>query len=112
MASNPPAGAGARVPPVPLVLGIAGLAPFVAGASMPWLGPSMWPMATAVYAACILAFMGGVQWGALLASGGNPTPAANLAYLLSVVPAPAPVEQLEALDLSPSTQGTAGEQVF
>jgi hypothetical protein len=29
-----------------------------------------------------------------------------------VVPAPAPVEQLEALDLSPSTQGTAGEQVF
>lgn len=30
-----------------------------------------------------------------------------------VVPAPAPsVEQLEQLDLNPSTQGTSGEQVF
>jgi DNA-directed RNA polymerase alpha subunit len=30
-----------------------------------------------------------------------------------VVPAPAPlVEQLDQLDLSPSTQGSAGEQVF
>ena len=44
-------------------------------------------MATAVYAGCILAFMGGVQWGALLSSGDSRNPAANVAYVLSVVPA-------------------------
>ena len=39
------------------------------------------------------------------------TPVAPVNY--QVVPAPAPVlEQLEQLDLSPSTQGTAGEQIF
>ena len=39
------------------------------------------------------------------------TPTAPVNY--QVVPAPAPaVEQLDQLDLSPSTQGNAGEQVF
>jgi hypothetical protein len=39
------------------------------------------------------------------------TPVAPVNY--QVVPAPAPpLEQLEQLDLSPSTQGTAGEQIF
>jgi hypothetical protein len=38
-------------------------------------------------------------------------PAAPVNY--QVVPAPAPpVEQLDKLDLSPSTQGTVGEQIF
>jgi len=75
------------IPRVPLVLGVAGLAPFAAGALMPWLGPSMWPMATAVYAACILSFMGGVQWGALLSRGTLGGASVNTAYVLSVVPA-------------------------
>jgi hypothetical protein len=39
------------------------------------------------------------------------TPAAPVNY--QVIPSPAPaVEQLDELDLSPSTQGSAGEVVF
>ena len=86
MSDRPPhADAPERIPRLPLGLGVAGLAPFVAGALMPWLGNSIWPMATSVYAACILSFMGGVQWGALL--NAPPDPRAGLGYVLSVVPA-------------------------
>ena len=75
-----------KVPRLPLALAVTGLAPFAAGAVLPWLGPSIWPMAIAIYAACVLSFLGGVQWGALLAHDGPPDGDVNVAYLLSIVP--------------------------
>ncbi len=71
------------------------------------LGPSKWAYGAGLaYAAVTVAFF-------LMPHGVDveKTPAAPVNY--NVVPAPAPaVEQLDQLDLSPSTQGNAGEQVF
>lgn len=39
-------------------------------------------------------------------------PASHVNFEIVPTPAPPPVEQLNQLDLSPSTQGSAGEQVF
>ena len=39
-------------------------------------------------------------------------PASPVKYQVVPTPAPPPVEQLNQLDLSPSTQGNVGEQVF
>lgn len=71
------------------------------------LGPSKWAYGAGLaYATVTVAFFltpRGVEV--------ENTPAAPVNY--QVVPAPAPaVEQLDQLDLSPSTQGNAGEQVF
>ena len=85
MTATDHASAPERIPRIPLALGIAGLAPFVAAALLPWMGNSIWPMATTIYAACILSFMGGVQWGALLAA--PPAAKTGVGYVLSVVPA-------------------------
>ena len=71
------------------------------------LGPSKWAYGAGLaYATVTVAFF-------LMPHGVDveKTPAAPVNY--QVVPAPAPaVEQLDQLDLSPSTQGNAGEQVF
>lgn len=71
------------------------------------LGPSKWAYGAGLaYATVTVAFF-------LTPRGVDveKTPAAPVNY--QVVPAPAPpVEQLDQLDLSPSTQGNAGEQVF
>lgn len=71
------------------------------------LGPSKWAYGAGLaYAAVTVAFF--------LSPKGvdvEKVPAAPVNY--QVVPTPAPaVEQLDQLDLSPSTQGSAGEQVF
>ncbi|MGD9417904.1 MAG: hypothetical protein Q7R22_003110 [Verrucomicrobiota bacterium JB025] len=71
------------------------------------LGPSKWAYGAGLaYATVTVAFFLTPR-GAEIHNG--PTTPVNY----QVVPAPAPtVEQLEELDLSPSTQGSAGEQVF
>lgn len=71
------------------------------------LGPSKWAygggLAYATVAALALLMPRGVDV--------ENTPASPVHY--QVVPPPAPaLEQLDQLDLSPSTQGSAGEQVF
>jgi hypothetical protein len=71
------------------------------------LGPSKWAygagLAYATVAAIFLLNPRDVQMENIQASPVN----------YKVVPAPAPpVEQLDQLDLSPSTQGSVGEQVF
>ena len=71
------------------------------------LGPSKWAYGAGLaYATITVAFF-------LTPRGVDveKTPAAPVNY--QVVPAPGPaVEQLDQLDLSPSTQGNPGEQVF
>ncbi len=86
--------------------GIAGLMSRV-GSWFSELGPAKWAYGAGVaYAALTLTFFlipRGVE-----VEGPAPTPVSR-----PVVPAPKPaLEQLEQLDLSPSTQGSAGEQVF
>ncbi|RCX33171.1 DUF3429 family protein [Thioalbus denitrificans] len=62
-----------EVPAAPLVLGAAGLVPFLAAALGPWL--ALWPAGiepvffSLAYAAAILSFLGGVQWGLALPAG-------------------------------------------
>jgi hypothetical protein len=85
-----------RIPPAPLLLGLAGLIPFLWGAltylSDPmanWgaanLGPRfVGPYVQLFYGSVILSFMSGVLWGfATRASGSQ----ASIAYTLSVIPA-------------------------
>jgi len=99
------AGTRASVPRPALVLGIAGAAPFVAGALAMLVGPG-WLKLTAYvylvnYAAVALAFVGAVHWGLALAAsragvavgwswyGGSVLPAlAGWVALLLIQPAP------------------------
>ena len=71
------------------------------------IGPSKWAYGAGLaYATVTVAFF-------LMPKGEEfeRTPVSPASY--QVVPSPVPsVEQLEQLDLSPSTQGSAGEQVF
>lgn len=61
--------AAAYIPPIPKpakILGFAGLIPFVAGAVAVWFAPEFAYAAfnaQTIYAAIILSFLGGVQWG-------------------------------------------------
>lgn len=72
------------------------------------LGPSKWAygagLAYATYAAVTLLTPKPVD-----VERSAPSP---VNYQVVPAPAPAAVEQLDQLDLSPSTQGNAGEQVF
>jgi len=81
------AGPGAPVPAPALWLGVAGLVPFVAGAAAltaPGGAGAIWGPVTFAYGAAILAFLGGVQWGA--AVGGDAAgPRAWLRYGASVL---------------------------
>jgi hypothetical protein len=80
------------VPPVPLVLGIAGLVPFfglavlaATGAAgtpgLPGLAPTT---ALLVYAALILSFLGGVRWGVAVSMEDQAR--ARREYVISVLP--------------------------
>ena len=71
------------------------------------LGPSKWAYGAGLaYATVTVAFFLTPRNAEV-----EKTPAAPVNY--QVVPAPAPpVEQLDQLDLSPSTQGISGERVF
>jgi hypothetical protein len=70
------------------------------------LGPSRWAYGAGLaYAAATIAFFL-IPRGVVV----EYAPAAPVNY--QVVPLAQPIEQLEQLDLSPETQGSAGEQVF
>jgi len=72
------------------------------------LGPSKWAYGAGVAYASVAAF-------ALLAPrepGVQDMAPSPVNFQVVPAPAPPPVEQLDQLDLSPSTQGSAGEQVF
>jgi len=71
------------------------------------LGPSKWAYGAGLaYATVTVAFF-------LMPKGVEVENTAPSPVNYQVVPTPAPtVEQLDQLDLSPSTQGSAGEQVF
>ncbi|MEX1116408.1 MAG: hypothetical protein WEB53_14250 [Akkermansiaceae bacterium] len=71
------------------------------------LSPSKWAYGAGLaYASVTVAFF-------LMPRGVEVEKAPVAPVNYQVVPAPAPpLEQLEQLDLSPSTQGTAGEQIF
>lgn len=73
----------------PLLLGWAGVMPFALFAAASVLDNHLWSLDPAValraYGACILCFMGGVQWGILLPRDEGRAPFAR--YLISVVPA-------------------------
>ena len=72
------------------------------------LGPSKWAYGAGLaYAALMLSF---VLTPREVAKEGAPVTPVN--YTVVPPPAPLKVEQLNQLDLSPSTQGSAGEQVF
>lgn len=78
------------IPPVPLVLGAAGLIPFAGLAAMHlggWGGPLGWSpdfvrMGLALYGTIILSFLGGVRWGLAVAG----MEAASRNYAISVIP--------------------------
>jgi hypothetical protein len=81
------------IPPAALVLGIAGLLPFVATAVQVATGWPLGPRLTGpalfhlgAYGACILSFMGGVQWGLAVAAKPEGTDAIRR-YGASVLPA-------------------------
>ena len=76
---------------LPLALGVAGVLPLMACALWVWFGAAaqggMALKAITTYAAVVLGFLGGVQWGTGLAvHTAAPQSARNL-FLLSVVPA-------------------------
>jgi hypothetical protein len=70
-----PAALAAEPPRLARQLGAAGLIPFVLGAALIWLVyPEAQPYvtaATAGYAGCIVAFLGGIHWGLAMRAGHN-----------------------------------------
>lgn len=85
-----------RIPPAPLVLGLAGLIPFIWGA-VTYVNPALanWgadtfgtrfvgPFVQLAYGSVILAFMSGVLWGFATKMSGQK---AAIGYALSVIPA-------------------------
>jgi hypothetical protein len=78
-----------EVPVATLVLGAAGLVPFLAAALGPWL--KLWPAGidpvffSLAYAAAILSFLGGAQWGAALPAGSGLWLRMSLAMIPSLV---------------------------
>jgi Protein of unknown function (DUF3429) len=79
-----------RIPPIPLLLGAAGLIPFAGLALMLATGilfgfeRASVHGALATYGALILSFLGGIRWGLALSMG--KASAANREFALSVVP--------------------------
>jgi len=76
-------------PRLALLLGYAGLVPFVTGALGIWVTPEGWRVVVLAalldYAAVILAFMGAIHWG-LAMRAGDTSEAAQVQLGLSVVP--------------------------
>ncbi|WP_372425218.1 DUF3429 domain-containing protein [Salinarimonas chemoclinalis] len=82
--------ADASIPPVPLVLGLAGLIPFYVpalalptGLDLGWERDAL-AFALAAYGALILSFLGGIRWG--IAVSMEEQGAARRGYVISVVP--------------------------
>ncbi|MEQ1711965.1 MAG: DUF3429 domain-containing protein [Hyphomicrobium sp.] len=109
----------ARVPALPLAIGIAGLIPFVGLAGIIVLNPRL-PAADAwraltLYGAVILSFMGGVHWGLAMARGAELGPRGAEAggrrtvsgYIASVVPALAGWFAVAILPPRPATSALA-----
>lgn len=80
----------AQPPRLAILLGYAGLIPFISGAIGIWITPPAWrtDVLTALlhYAAVILAFMGAIHWGLAMARE-RQDDAAHLQLGLSVLPA-------------------------
>ncbi len=76
--------------PLPLLLGLAGLIPFVAATAMVWWAPMTWQFiaiqAFLYYSAVILSFLGGVQWGVAMSLEPAGSAGFNRRLLLSMGP--------------------------
>ncbi len=105
------------VPRPALVLGLAGIAPFAAGALAVWVWPGWAGVALRSqlgYGACILSFLGGVHWGFALGPGG---PAERgevraLARWLALATLPAILAWLSLLAGPPAAAITAQAGLF
>jgi Protein of unknown function (DUF3429) len=77
-------------PPFPRLLTLAGAIPFVAATAALWLAPPAYRgLASQVlvgYAAVILSFLGGIQWGVALNLVETAPKSARTMFMLSVVP--------------------------
>jgi hypothetical protein len=78
--------AASRIPPVPALLGYAGVLPFAALALVVLFADGAWPelarRAFLAYGAVILSFLGGIRWGA----AARTSPARPGEFVLAVVP--------------------------
>ncbi len=77
-------------PGLALILSLAGTLPFIAGAATLWFGPAAYAApalhAIITYAAVILSFLGGIQWGIGVSVSETAPKSAQSLFLLSVVP--------------------------
>ena len=75
---------------LPVLLGLAGLAPFVAGALGIWWLPAGWQAAATgaflAYSAVILSFLGGIHWGLVMGADAVASPASRRRFLVSMAP--------------------------
>ena len=75
---------------LPLFLALAGSLPFIVGAAILWFGPVAYAGSTVqaiiTYAAVILSFLGGIQWGIGISVCESAPKSAQSLFLLSVVP--------------------------
>ncbi|MFP4137731.1 MAG: DUF3429 domain-containing protein [Halomonas sp.] len=75
---------------LPLLLGLAGLLPFLASAAAAWLAPIAWQVvainAFLYYAAVILSFLGGIQWGVAISLEAAGSPGFRARLVLSMAP--------------------------
>jgi Protein of unknown function (DUF3429) len=82
-ASNP------ATPGVAVILAPAGAIPFIAGTALLWIGSpvhaSLVTNALSTYAAIILSFLGGAQWGAALSINASAPRSARTLFMLSVI---------------------------
>lgn len=79
-----------RLSRLPLLLGLAGLLPFLFTATAAWLAPVAWQVvaikAFLYYAAVILSFLGGIQWGVAMSLESAGSTAFRVRLLLSMAP--------------------------
>jgi hypothetical protein len=82
-----------KIPHPALCLGLAGLLPFIACAIQIVTGQPLGPRlvgpalyALTIYGAVILSFLGGIQWGLVMAAGSSPSQDLWRRYAMSVLP--------------------------
>ncbi|MBS9404894.1 DUF3429 domain-containing protein [Halomonas sp. TRM85114] len=77
-------------PRLPVVLGLAGLLPFIVSSAAAWLAPMVWQViaikAFVYYSAVILSFLGGVQWGVAMTGDSPEASSYRTRMLLAMVP--------------------------
>ena len=75
----------------PLLLSLLGGLPFIAGAAIVWFSPIAYTSPTLsalfTYAAIVLSFLGGIQWGIGVSVSETAPKSAHSLFLLSIVPA-------------------------